>query len=214
MNLLTATSEISDGSMSEMPGLAGEYAQTNKEKFCNKFGIDLDKVARGDQVHGANVAVVRELPSKKIPETDGLVTDLPGVYLSVFTADCLPLFLWNEKGIEFGIAHAGWKGMLAGVIPATAQTMMREYDLKVENIKARIGPCIRTCHHEVDEDHPDLVATAREQMTSLGISAENITDSGECTYCLKEKYFSLRRDRSTDLPKGLGNMLSVIGFLP
>jgi hypothetical protein len=124
----------------------------------------------------------------------------------------LPVFFWNEEKGIVGIAHAGWKGMLAGVVRETLKNIEKEYGVDPSRLNVKLGPCIRTCHHVVDESHPDLPKTAREHVISLGVLPENITDTGVCTFCSKDKYYSLRRDRSETWPRGKGNMLSVIGY--
>jgi len=212
MGLIMITSEISDGSMGIVPGLLDAEVFANKERFCKQICIDPARLVRGEQTHGTNVAVVRDIPAEKIPDTDALVTNLPNIYLGIITADCAPVFVWDENSKVVGIVHAGWKGMLAGAIPATIKTIEREYEVEPSSLRAKIGPCIRPCHHTIDKEHPDLAKTAKEQMVSLGLMSENISDSMECTFCLKDKYFSLRRDRSEEFPRGKGNMLSVIGL--
>ena len=212
MNLIKVTSQISDGSMAVVPGVSEYEAMSNKEKFCRQIGIDLGYLARGEQVHGNNVAVVSEKPERKFLSTDALITNIPGIFLSVFTADCVPVFLWDESNQIAGVAHAGWRGVAAGIVPATVQAIVHEYGVTAGNLKAFIGPCIRPCHHIVDEEHCDLSVTVTGQLIANGLSIDNVVDSGECTYCLADKYFSLRRDKSEKFPRGKGNILSIIGW--
>jgi YfiH family protein len=231
MELLTATSEICDGSMGVMPGVSETEALANKERFCRKIGVDPGRLVRGEQTHSANVAAVREIPNGKIPDTDALVTDVPGIFLGVITADCVPVFLWNESARAVGIAHAGWKGIVGGVVPATVRSLAGNYNIRPENISARIGPAIRACHYEIGKERLgelagfekliqkrdgklffDLVSAVVDQLETEGVRKESVNDCGECTYCLKNKFFSYRRDRNEEFPRGKGNMLSVIGY--
>lgn len=100
------------------------------------------------QVHGARVVVVEEPGGSSDAEADAAVTSCPGVALAVLSADCAPIAFSSPEGL-IGVAHAGWKGLRAGVVEATVQSMRRLGATKVEAV---LGPCIHPCCYEFGPD--------------------------------------------------------------
>ena len=88
------------------------------------------------------------------PERDGLVTNEPGVALTVFGADCTPVLLFDPVGRAIGACHAGWRGMAAGIPRKTVEKMAAEFGCRPENIHAAIGPCISRCCFETERWGP------------------------------------------------------------
>jgi YfiH family protein len=165
------------------------------------------------QVHGVGV---RDLDTDEMPDVaDAAVTRQPGRVCAILTADCLPVLLTTPSGDRVGAAHAGWRGLAAGVIEATVAAMGGSET----NLMAWLGPAIGPGHFEVgaevrDEllradaaaegafEHnargrylADLYALARSRLTRLGV--RRIYGGGECTYAAADKYFSHRRDGPT-----------------
>ena len=100
------------------------------------------------QVHGTRVAVE---PAKDEPEADAAVTRTPGTVLAIQTADCLPVLFCNDDGSEIGAAHAGWRGLSAGVLETTLAAMHAPR----ENIIAWLGPAIAAQSYEVGDEVRD-----------------------------------------------------------
>ncbi|MDA1369468.1 MAG: peptidoglycan editing factor PgeF [Proteobacteria bacterium] len=176
------------------------------------------------QVHGTDVVQI-QCPEEQIT-ADGLITRVPGIACCVLTADCLPVFLANKQGDEIAIAHAGWRGMLAGILEKTIMQMSSSPDALV----AWLGPAIGSCHFEVGEEvreqflnahgsldklsscfvqteNPgkylaDLYAIARCKLNHLGVAA--VSGGDFCTHCDQDRFFSYRRDGTT------GRMASLI----
>lgn len=94
------------------------------------------------------------------PERDGLITDEPGVTLTIFTADCTPILFYDPVRQAVGAAHAGWRGTAAGIAARTVEAMVREFDCEPGNIRAAIGPCIGRCCFETDRDVPEAMRAA------------------------------------------------------
>lgn len=105
------------------------------------------------QVHGTTVVTVGEPGAHAGAEADGAVTTVPGVPIAVQTADCAPLLLVGADGV--GVAHAGWRGLLGGIVEATVETMTAE---GAPPHTAVLGPCIRPRCYEFGETELDLVA--------------------------------------------------------
>lgn len=148
-------------------------------------------------MHGADVVVATEPGQHAGAAADAVVTATPGVVVAVHTADCAPVFFDGDGAI--GVAHAGWRGLVAGVLEATVAAMD---ELGHRPRSARIGPCIRTrCYEfgsrELDEvaavygpsvrgetawgtSALDLAAGVRAACDRLGLTVD---DTGICTAC-------------------------------
>lgn len=100
------------------------------------------------QVHGSSVAELGPLPSPDEPHADAAVSHLPGTVLAILTADCLSVLFCADDGREIGAAHAGWRGLAAGVLEATVEQMQTSS----EHLLAWLGPCIGAASYEVGEE--------------------------------------------------------------
>lgn len=170
------------------------------------------------QVHGIRVVTPDE-SSTKAEEADACYTDMQGSICTVLTADCLPVFLGSEDGSEVAVAHAGWRGLAAGVITET----LKRFRSSPGDIHAWLGPAISADHYEVGDDlrvafsessefsalpvdqafYPrpggkwsaDLYELARMQLRSLGV--RSISGGDRCTYAESDLFYSYRRDGET-----------------
>jgi hypothetical protein len=112
------------------------------------------------QVHSAEAVIVREpLDDRARPHADAMVTDRPGLLLGILTADCAPVLLADRRAGVVGVAHAGWKGALAGVVERTVEAM-ETLGADRSRIAAAIGPCIAQGSYEVDRAFRDRFAAA------------------------------------------------------
>lgn len=98
------------------------------------------------QVHGTAVAELGPLPSEQEPQADAAVSHLSGTVLAILTADCLPVLFCSSDGRQIGAAHAGWKGLAAGVLEATVEQMQ----IAPQHVLAWIGPCVGKPSYEID----------------------------------------------------------------
>lgn len=166
------------------------------------------------QVHGTNVVRLSASPEPVEPEADAAVTSEPGVVLAILTADCLPVLFASRDGIHIGAAHAGWRGLAAGVLEATVTAM----GVPTSEIIAWLGPAIAAESYEVGEEvrdtfvnhdsaaasafqptRPghwfcDLSALASQRLRACGI--EHIHGGGFNTFT-DERFYSYRRDSKT-----------------
>ena len=103
------------------------------------------------QVHGTDVFHVTEkLPIEERPEADAMVTATPNIMLGILTADCVPVLFSDSRAKVVGAAHAGWRGLVAGVLENTIEAMIR-LGAERGHISAAVGPCIGQRHYEVDK---------------------------------------------------------------
>ena len=133
----------------------------NFNRFCSVIGTDEEALVKNRQVHGDLIRPVTEadiLPDPAQPgvfEADGLITDRPGVCLTVFSGDCIPILLYDPVRRCAAAAHAGWRGTALGIAARAAEAMVRDYGCRTENILAAIGPGIGPCCFETHGDVPD-----------------------------------------------------------
>lgn len=168
------------------------------------------------QVHGTDICRVDSRFDVFFPKrvtADGLMTDQPGVLLTIHTADCLPIFLSSGDGRCVALLHAGWKGTALGMARLGAESFCREYDLCPQEVVCAIGPSIEAgCYRvtaEVAGRFPeeclapggqgrwklDLRRANRDQLTAAGINPCNIYVSDICTSCREDLFHSYRREK-------------------
>ncbi|MFW5434252.1 peptidoglycan editing factor PgeF [Paenibacillus apiarius] len=136
-----------------------QHVIVNRQRVAEASGMPFDAWTCAEQVHGNHVHIVtsdergrgRLNRDDAIQNADALVTDVTGVMLTSFYADCVPLLFLDPVQRVVGLAHAGWKGTVSKIGPATIHTMMANYDCRPEHIRAAIGPSIGPCCYEVDE---------------------------------------------------------------
>lgn len=132
----------------------------NRKLVAEQLGFSVEAWTCGEQVHGKQVAVItaedrgRGLQDRQsaLQDTDGLVTNVPGVLLTSFYADCVPLYFYDPVQQAVGLAHAGWKGTVAGIAQSMIETMEENYGSRRQDIRCAIGPSIGDCCYEVDEN--------------------------------------------------------------
>ena len=115
---------------------------------ANKMGVKRGKLILMHQTHSNKVIVIKKNNFKKKIVADAMITNMKGVALSVLTADCVPIILYDAKNEIIGCIHAGWKGALSGIIK---KTIIEIKKINYKNkIFACIGPCIGKKNYEVD----------------------------------------------------------------
>ncbi len=167
------------------------------------------RVGRADR--GTGLFREQEVPC------DALITDEPGVALCCFSADCVPILLYDPVRRAAAAVHSGWRGTALGIAAKAAAAMGAEFGCKPENLRAAIGPCISKCCFETDADVPDAMRAAlgddaapaieksgekyhvdlksinRIWLARAGILPEHIDVTDACTACAPERFWSHRR---------------------
>ncbi|SDE76743.1 conserved hypothetical protein [Fontibacillus panacisegetis] len=137
----------------------------NRKRLMDSLGFEHGSWTCGEQVHGSNVAVVREEHKGKgyldrdsaFQNTDALVTNVPGILLTSFYADCVPLYFMDPVKRVVGLAHAGWKGTVQAIAEEVVYTMEDAFGSQRSDIYGAIGPSIGDCCYEVDDVVMDKV---------------------------------------------------------
>jgi hypothetical protein len=185
---------------------------------------------RVHQTHGSNVAVVQNgQPFDTASPADAIVSRDGQRPISVRTADCVPVLLSSQDGAIVAAIHAGWRGIVAGIVPATVRRILAEAaDISADSLIAAIGPCIGADAFEVGPDvlsefervfgpdapirhlaagkgKADLRAAARLQLLHCGLDDDCIDTTDRCTVTHADEFFSHRRDQGVT-----GRMAAVI----
>lgn len=196
-----------------------EAVVENRRRIGAAIGVRPEDMTYTHQTHTTNVAVVQaEDRGRRFMETDGLVTNVPGICLVTFYADCVPLFLVDPVKKAIGLSHSGWRGTVGKIGKVTVQAMMREYGSRPEDIVAAIGPSICQDCYEVSVDvidrfrdsfneavwprlfyrkengkyQLDLWRANEEVFLEAGIRKGNLAVTNLCTHCNQEVLFSHR----------------------
>ena len=188
----------------------------NRRELVARFGLPAGPVWL-KQVHGTAVVRVpaHGLPAE--PEADAAVTGTPGVVLAILTADCLPVVFAAVDGSEIGVAHAGWRGLAAGVLEATVAAM----HVSPDRLVAWLGPAAGPDDYEIGAEvrdtfvggdpgaanafvatrpghwRVDLYALARMRLQRAGLPAGAIHGGGLSTLADAGRFYSHRRDQRT-----------------
>ena len=209
-----------------------EIVATNRARVAEAMGVAADRLAGVHQVHSPDVVTVTAAEQAGQTDhlrADALVTAVPGIALSVLTADCQPVLFADAEAGVIGAAHAGWRGALGGVLEATVDAMR---DLGAQNIRAVIGPTISQRAYEVgwefmDEfttedpdyqryfangpnDKPmfDLPAFGLMRLRAAGVDAQW---TRHCTYSDPDLFFSFRRS-THKAEADYGRLISAIAL--
>ena len=175
-----------------------------------------ERLATAKQVHSNHVLRVRT--SGPQGEGDALISDEPGVGLTIRTADCLPILIADPRNRAIAAVHAGWRGVVSEIASKAVEAMTREFGSRPQDLVVAIGPAIGPCCFEVGPEvaaqfrlsgrtKVDLIETACRQLGRNGVSLRQISASGLCSYCDSELFESYRRDR-----EAAGRMISMIAI--
>lgn len=210
-------------------GDAAEHVLANRESLREALGLPSPprwlRQVHGTAVFDADAHAVDGVPvptGENEPEADAAVTRHAGVVLAVLHADCLPVLLCSDDGVVLGAAHAGWRGLAAGVVEATAAAMC----VPGGRIVAWLGPAAGPANYEIGEEvrtafvdgdagaagaftltrpghwRVDLYALAWRRLAAVGVT--RVYGGGRCTIGEPQAFFSHRRDAHT------GRMASLV----
>jgi len=185
-------------------------------EICNAIGVGDWPLFTAEQIHGNKIAVVDEvgsalrvdrgrrgaasLPSREFPGCDGIITNQRGIALGVYVADCCAVYIVDPRTPAIGLAHSGRKGTELGVVTNAIREMIDRFGSVPASMIVQLSPCIRPPHYQVD-----FAAEIIRQCRALGV--KEIHDSGVCTACDLNRYYSYRAEKGKT-----GRMLALIGL--
>ncbi len=220
-NLIHGFSSRALGNMSFKRGKTKEVV-SNRRKFLGQLGVGLEQVVVMKLEHTNKTLYVNELDLGKgafkeknwIEDIDGLITNVPGVFLFTTFADCLPIFIFDPKRNLIALLHAGWRGTVIGICTKTIERLKLEFSSNPRDLQIFIGPSIHSCCFEIKQGvknrfkkdefgkrgllvresktFVDLQKINFLQLTSQGIPPSNIEISPLCTACKTNIFYSHR----------------------
>ncbi len=217
-----------------------EDVKENFRRIARAIGFDYNSLVFSEQMHTTNVHVTKIedtgcfdiLPEKKFTNTDAFVTNVPGITLAAFFADCVPIMFYDPVKKAIGVAHSGWRGTVGRIGARVVDTLKETYGCDPKDIRCAIGPCICGDCYEVSEDVAtafmkefpdhvkaimvdkgngkydlDLWKTNEIILLEAGISKENLAVTDLCTKCNVNVLWSRRGS-----PKGgtAGAFLTIV----
>lgn len=216
---------LSSMNLSFSRGDEDENVRENFKRMGMAIGYQVEDLVLSDQTHTTNIRVVTEedrgkgfTKDRDYHEIDGLITNVPGLMLATFYADCVPLFFVDPVKKAIGLSHSGWKGTVHRMGAKTIQKMQESFGSRPEDIQAAIGPSICQDCYEVSEDvalkfteefkgqsnaellyqkengkyQLNLWKANEIVLTEAGILPEHLAITNVCTCCNPDKLFSHR----------------------
>ena len=178
-----------------LAALAHSHLQAKSEA-----GLDAMVFATAEQVHGNHVAEVTAGSRFPVPETDGLLTTVPGICLGIYVADCAAVFLADRFARGIALVHSGKKGTDLGIAASAANALCAATGATPSDLVAQISPCIRPPYYEID-----FASEIVRQLTDLGIG--EVHDCGVCTASHPDLYYSYRLEKGRT-----GRMLAMMAI--
>jgi YfiH family protein len=212
--------------LSDKNGDSGEFVSRNKNLIAKTFGFDSRRFILLDQMQQDQILLLKE-PTISLSsplEYDALITNSQNTILGILTADCLPIFVIDQKNKVIAAIHAGRQGTALHITAKVLKKMEEEFGCSSKDLLITLGPSIGSFCYEIDEKvfHPewtpfstsrgegrwivDLVQINIAQMKREGIKEAQIFWINLCTYCHSDLFFSYRREGRT------GRQLSFIGI--
>lgn len=205
--------------LSLVVGDDGQDVAENRRRAAAVLGVASEAILVPRQVHDRGVIIVSgATPVREVEATaaDAIVSDGPGLACAVRTADCVPLLIGDPETRRVAAVHAGWRGVVKGVVPAALEVMVA-HDSRPERLLVAIGPHISLEAFEIGDEvaeqlerassargavlirdghepHADLSAILVSQLEALGVPPGNIELVPGCTFSDAESFYSYRRD--------------------
>ncbi len=200
-------------------------ALQNRQKLADYLNISLKNFVFAQQTHSDNIRIVT--PSETgagafhyasaIPNTDALITHYPNIMLTITTADCVPILLFDKQNLIIAAIHSGWRGTAKHITEKTINLLKTAFSSNPKNIIAAIGPSIGPCCYEIKHDveqqiinsfpehkkiliHSnnkiflDLWTANKLQLLNQGLPEQNIHLLQICTKCNPHLLFSARNN--------------------
>jgi YfiH family protein len=218
------TSEPYFFNMSLSVGDDSKIVKQNRSVFFNKLGLGIDNVAFQKQIHSDIITYVSQ--AGNCGQSDAMITDKPGIGLAVSSADCVPVFIYDNKNKVIAGIHSGWRGTEKKIVEKTILKLQNGFGANPEELFAYIGPSISQANYEVDKEVADkfdgkylmsngngkfllnVSGACYDMLLCKGIPHQNIQHSGLCTFGMNNLLHSYRRDGLKS-----GRQLGVIALI-
>jgi YfiH family protein len=198
-------------------GDSHEHVAENRRRCAAAIEVPVPRITAAGLVHGADVAMVEQAATAALPDSsrivqdvDALITGGRGEALLITAADCLPVMFVDPETPAIGLAHAGWRGLVRGVLEATVLAMQERLGCRPRALHVGIGPGLGPCCARFSDprrelpasfrpyihgQYVDLWTAARDQLLRAGVQPQHIDAHALCTMCHRHRFFSHRGDR-------------------
>jgi len=168
-----------------------------------EIGIEDWPLLTAQQVHGDKIAVIdRSLDRDHVfAGCDGLITNQNRIALGIYVADCCAVYIVDPRTPAIGLVHSGKKGTELAIVAKAIEGMRERFGSTPADLIVQLSPCIRPPHYEID-----FAARIVEQCRAAGV--KRIHDSGVCTACHVDRYYSYRAEKGKT-----GRMLALLGLV-
>ncbi len=203
--LIRYFSTAEDGNAKDAPAL---------ERLLKKQGVTPDQLVTGKQVHETKVVIADSFTPRVHHAADGLLTDMTGIAVGVYSADCMPILLWSSDEQVVGALHAGWRGVSRKILTEALSKMQSRWRLSPRDVKMQLGPHIQQCCYEVGHDTArrfsktaselkgdksllSLKKAILKEAGELGMPSKSIEADARCTFC-DPGFFSFRKTKTEE----------------
>ncbi len=227
--------------ISSMEGNIGLEESTNTGKqnryrLGQSVGFNPKQMVLAHQTHSSNITIVKQHDTGKgafnnhsrLPNTDALITNIPEICLTILTADCVPILLFDPVCAVIAAAHAGWRGTVENISGKTIEQMKKVFGSQPKDILVGIGPSIGPCCFEIGEEVAELFKIKihdsvlqkksgkwfanlwdanKYQLIQTGVLSEHIEIAEICTACPNSDFFSYRQSHGNPNRFGSGILL-------
>ena len=165
-------------------------------------GVSRMPFVTAEQVHGSKIGVLESASDRDecFAGCDGVITNQPGICLGIYVADCCAIYLVDQVRKAIGLVHSGKKGTELAIVQVAVRTMTELFGSSASNLVVQLSPCIRPPHYEID-----FAAEIVRQCREVGVTA--LHDSGVCTACNLDRYYSYRAEKGRT-----GRMLAFLAL--
>ena len=208
---LSALPKVVHGFTLRVPGIEMSHDKTEARsrldvvhrEIRRQHGLGSAPFITAQQVHGNRIAIVDGAitEDKCFESCDGLITNQRGVCLGIYVADCCAVYLVDQRFDASGLVHSGKIGTELGVVPNAIESMAEHFGSRPSDLVVQLSPCIRPPHYEID-----FAAEIVRQCRALGVTKVN--DSGVCTACDLNRYYSYRAEKGRT-----GRMLAFLALV-
>ena len=198
------------------------YLELCREKAAETIGMSSDDIVCLEQVHSNNVIEVNK--GGVYRNADGVISDTKGIYLTIQTADCAPIFLFAPKQEVIAAVHGGWRGIAGDILFNAIKMLHNQYQITPAELKVTVGPSLKKCCFEIGTDvldifekqfiisqnkryYLDFSNLIKSKLLQAGIENNNIEIIQQCTMCNNDIFYSYREDNQQT-----GRMLNIIGM--
>lgn len=198
--------------------------EENRVAFFHHLNLKSYNLAIPRQIHSDRVQIVQK--AGIYLDTDALITNIPGVALTIQTADCFPVFIYEPDQHTCALVHSGWRGTVKNIVGITIKNLCKEFKCNPGKLLVAIGAGIQQHNYQVDlytakkferryliadgQEHYklDIQGNIMNQLEKAGVKKKNIEADRRCTYGHKNLFYSYRRDGMNS-----GRMMGIISLL-